>query len=102
VQSDGKSLKDHLEALQRFSGKRDSRLDTTQIPTAGFFLWKTFWSLSARRTSNGFGPNPLMFSEVQAYTELFEETLGPRELEILFQMDDAFLSAVHKLRQETT
>lgn len=42
------------------------------IPEAGYPAWQAFLDLSERRTSSGFGGNPIQTSEVLAWFDLHE------------------------------
>ena len=58
-------------------------------------LWGWFWTLAARRTSGGMGaPNPITFSEIDAWARLMGVTPRPWEVVVLARMDDAWRQKV--------
>lgn len=61
------------------------------VPEAGRVLWQAFWQLSRRRTYHAAGPNPLTWTEIEAWTRLMRTPLEPHHVRILAALDDAFL-----------
>lgn len=57
------------------------------------YLWRQFTSLHRARTSNGWGPNPITWSELDAYCRLTGVQLDPWEVEAIRALDEAFLDA---------
>lgn len=53
-------------------------------------LWRIFHRLSARRGSNGFGINPISWTDVDAFVRHSRVTLAPWEVEIIEMLDDLF------------
>lgn len=49
--------------------------------------------LNSRRTSNGFGMNPLQFSEILAYYQLQGVNPAPWDVEILIHFDNVVMQA---------
>lgn len=66
------------------------------VPEAGQLLWSCFVSLSNSRGSNGYGPLPIRDSEIEAWTRLNRMPLEPRHVQVLRQMDRAWIDAAHK------
>jgi hypothetical protein len=54
------------------------------------YLWIAFIRLSARRGSNGFGINPISWSEIDAFVRNSRTALAPWEVEIIEMLDDLF------------
>lgn len=61
------------------------------IPPAGQHVWYIFLELSGQRTGNGFGPNPIQFSEIQAWQQVTRKRLQPWEIRAILAMDRAYL-----------
>ena len=57
------------------------------IPEPVEHLWDWFWELDSVRGSNGFGPNPLTYSEIRAWSQLTETEITPWEVSVLKKMD---------------
>lgn len=53
-------------------------------------------ALDATRGSNGFGPNPITYSEIAAWRSLTGARPTEREVEALRAIDGAFLSEMAK------
>lgn len=62
-----------------------------RVPEAGRELWRAFVALSRTRTGSGVGPNPISYSEIEAWCRLFRMPLQPHHVEILVAMDQAWL-----------
>lgn len=61
------------------------------IPPAGGRIWYVFRQISGQRTGNGFGPNPIQFSEILAWQALSRVTLLPWEFRAILAMDRMFI-----------
>lgn len=59
-------------------------------PPSLTYLWATFYRLSNRRGSNGFGVNPITWSELDAFTRLSGVRLTPWEIETVEMLDDLY------------
>lgn len=64
------------------------------FPLTDSYLFMAFQDLNGARTSNGFGPNPISFQDVQAYCVLTGVSLTPWDVRILRRMDQTYLTAV--------
>ena len=90
----GSSRRSALLQFAKTARKRPEELDQGEIPKEGLHLWNWFWELSSGRGSNGFGPLPLAFSEIEAWTRLRGVSLRPREVGIIKRLDRAFLNVM--------
>lgn len=94
----GASLSAHYDAVARATGKT---VKPPELPTPLRYLWNHFAMLHRARGGNGFGPNPLSWSEINAYCQLNRTSLTSWELEALRLLDDAYLmSTVDTQTQE--
>lgn len=59
-------------------------------------LWKYFIHLHNRRTSNGYGVNPIQYSEILAYFSLIDLTPHEWEIETICSLDNVALAAYAK------
>lgn len=50
-------------------------------------IWRWYCDLGGARTSNGFGLNPLSFTEIQAYADLTGVRMTPWEVSIIKRLD---------------
>lgn len=61
------------------------------LPEAGRLLWRIFGEISATRTYNQAGPNPISHQEIAAYARLARWPLQPHHVAVLRAMDEAYL-----------
>lgn len=62
------------------------------MPEVFSLLWMDFRALDSARSSNGYGANPISFSEIQAYCKMMEIELQPWEIEIIKVFDVTLLN----------
>lgn len=79
--------------------EREAELETPPFPLALEYLWRTFIRLSSRRGSNGFGINPISWSEIDAFVRNSQLTLAPWEIEIIEMLDDLFRAEQGKAKE---
>lgn len=87
----GAPLSDHYAALARKGRKKKPKGPT--LPAGVVHLWNAFAQLSAARTGNGFGPNPIPYSEIDAYSRLTGQAFLPWEVDAIRALDDAYVTA---------
>jgi hypothetical protein len=63
------------------------------MPLELSFLWDWFQELHAARGSNGWGPNPLTFSDIAAWAGLTGVAIRAPELQCLVILDRLWLQA---------
>ena len=62
-----------------------------KMPTSLNHLWAYFLELHRRRKSNGFGPVPLQYVDIEAWGRLTRIKLDLWELQAILEADDAYL-----------
>lgn len=65
----------------------------TPVNTFESWLLARFWELDTGRRHSQVGPEPLAFTDIVAYVELFDVDLDPVEVEIIKAIDVAWLEA---------
>lgn len=95
-QPDGATLRQHLEAVRRATGREPQELDVPALPPQAAHLWDIYAQLAAARGSNGFGPNPIGWAELEAWQRLNGFDLSPWEAETLIHIDYAARAALAK------
>lgn len=73
-----------------------------QLPDCAAHVWAWFGELHARRGSNGFGAEPLAFRDVQAWVALTAVRIRGHEIDWLFDLDQAYMSAQAKASRKDT
>lgn len=64
-----------------------------RVAEADRWLLSRFAELSATRTYHGAGPNPISYSEIEAYARLSRWPLEPRHVAAIRDLDQAWLKA---------
>ena len=67
-----------------------------ELPESCYSVWKWFLDLHNARSSNGFGVNPISYTEIKSYFDLIEIKPEDWELELLKKFDASALSAFAK------
>jgi hypothetical protein len=67
-------------------------LDAPKCPAACEDLWRIFMELHASRSSNGFGPSRITFSEIDAFQRVTGVRLKAWEVEAIRRVDRAFVA----------
>lgn len=88
---DGCTTRQHLENIYRQTGRKPAELDN-ELPEFHAQVWADFLSLNAKRTSNGFGSNPITYLDIKAWCELNDITLSKADIDLIDRLDKAFLN----------
>ena len=92
----GTSKREHLEQVERQTGKTPEELIGPQFPTTVSYIWSAFLALSSARTSGFSGPNPLTYTEIQAWLNLTNRHLSSRDVEAIKRLDVVYLGIQHE------
>ena len=94
---DGSTLKDQLNSVWRQTGIKPKELeDLVELPESCFQVWKWFIDLHNARGSNGFGVNPIPYSEIKAYFDLIDVQPEDWEVTLIKLFDNEALSVYAK------
>ena len=85
------SLKDHLEAVERQTGKKLEELKLPDFPEALSYVWRIFISLSNTRGQGFSGGSPITFEQMKAYMDLTGNYIGPKEVDVILKLDREYL-----------
>ncbi len=108
---DGTNEADNLaRAIENLSGRKgtaieakraefEARLHLPDFPDEYTFAWEAFFDLNQCRSSNGFGVNPISYTEIDAYTRLTGKVLLPYEINGINIIDSCFLKAQNDLHK---
>lgn len=58
-----------------------------ELPKEFYYVWKVFIDLNQARTSNGFGYNPITYTEIDSYCRLMSLELSDEEVSMLRRFD---------------
>jgi hypothetical protein len=83
--------------------RRASRLPRSEreppFPLHDAYIFGIFQELNASRSHNGFGYNPLSYTEVDAYRRMTGTVLNAWQVKMLMRIDQIFLAASAKAQQ---
>ena len=94
----GSSALDHLISVYNATGIKPKELEELQNTDCAydvFHIWTSFMDLSATRTSNGFGPNPISYQEILSYMLTRDVSLDSEEVEMLKHIDILYLNKMN-------
>ncbi|MEQ3650423.1 hypothetical protein [Hyphomonas sp.] len=66
------------------------------IPPGANVLWRAFSDLSSGRTMGPHGPNPINFTEIEAWARLMRVPLEPHHVEIIVEMDRKWVQDAYR------
>jgi hypothetical protein len=92
---DGATLRDHLMSMWRQAQfkeeEKPEKLNPVGVDQSILYLWEYFLDMSKRRTSNGFGYNPIPEEGVTAWEKRRGIKLAYFENELIDQVEMLFL-----------
>jgi len=91
----GISKREHLEQVERQTGKSPEELIGPQFPMSVSYIWSAFLALNSARTVGFSGPNPLTYTEIQAWLTLTNQHLSSRDIEAIKKLDIVYLGIQH-------
>jgi hypothetical protein len=62
------------------------------IPAALSHIWEWFCELSGARSGNGGGPNPIAYTEIEAWARVTGRLIAPRDVHGIMALDSAFFA----------
>lgn len=80
-----------VEAIKQQVASRKA----VRLPDAGQVFWTMFAELNGSRTAGPMGPNPIQYSEIEAWARLNRWPLEPRHVQLIRSMDNAWLEAMY-------
>lgn len=88
----GVTEREHLEQVRKQIGHAPEGLENpTKFPNLILHIWSVFCVLNSARTAGFSGPNPITYTEIQAWKELTETPLTPWELQVIKRLDQVYL-----------
>lgn len=90
-------MREQLESVWRQTGVKPRELEELiDLPESCYQVWKWFIDLHNTRGSNGFGVNPISYTEIKNYFDLMYIKPEEWEVSLIKQFDNAALSAYAK------
>lgn len=94
-QKDG-TLREHLEQVERQTGRRPKDLDGPDFPNLMSHLWTAFLDLNNSRSMGQYSANPISYQEIEAYCRLSAVPLTPRDVDAIKAIDQKYLEVMNK------
>jgi hypothetical protein len=94
-QSDGSTLRQHLQVGERVWKRWDERLHR-EVPEAMAHLWRWFRELAMGRTFTEYGAQALSHAEIDAWARLRRIELSSKELDVLRMLDAVMLNVLRE------
>jgi len=92
-----------LKSVWRQTGIKPKELDDiVELPDSMIFVWRYFIDLNNSRSSNGFGLNPISYSEMLAYFELIDYKPQEWEIQAIKRLDHIALEQFRKEQEKTS
>lgn len=91
-------LRDHLEAIQRQSGKEMEELNMS-YPEGWDYILDWFYQLHSARAAGSNGPAAITYTDIINWKTLLKLNPTIFEIHILKRLDNIFLEAVSKEQQ---
>jgi hypothetical protein len=87
-------LRDQLNSVWRQTGVKPKELEELkELPESCSQVWRWFIDLNNARSSNGYGVNPISYSDIKSYMDLISIEMHEWELHLLKRIDnEAILS----------
>jgi hypothetical protein len=90
-------LRDQLNSVWRQTGVKPKELEELkELPESCRQVWKWFIDLNNSRSSNGYGVNPLSYSDIKAYLDMISIDVEEWELNLIKRIDNEALNSYSK------
>lgn len=91
-QEDGSRLRDHAQSILKATGQMPEEYQSLKPPEAVIHCWHWFIELNRTRASNGFGQNPISYTEIVSWSQLTGVDPEPLEVQAIMALDAAYMS----------
>lgn len=94
-QKDGKTLREHLEAAQRFTKKVPGQLIGPELPDECTHWWEWWSELNSCRQC-GMSANPISWSDIYSWSQLTKTTIDKWDAKAIRAIDAEFMAVAAK------
>lgn len=86
-----------MESVWKQTGVKPPALDDlVELPPEMSYVWEYFLRLNRKRTSSGFGVNPIPFSEIESFFKLNQIEYSPDEVQLIEMLDNVAMEHFQK------
>jgi len=89
------TLREHLEQVERQTGRKLKELEGPDFPFLLAHLWSAFLDLNNSRTMGAHTANPITYAEIKAYVDLTHTALSARDIETIKLLDRKYLEVMN-------
>lgn len=90
-------MRARLEQVEKMTGRRPPELDElVDLPKDMIYQWQYFIALHNKRSSNGFGVNPISYQDMHSYFSLIGYSPYEWEIDLINSLDNVFLEVQRK------
>ena len=89
---DGSILYEHLQQLEKSTGKWPSEYEPIPPPEGTEYIWDIFWELRGSAHVGFGGPERLSFADIDAWERVRELKLASFVIDLIVAMDVAFIN----------
>ena len=82
------------------TGKKPSQLEVPDCSDDWLYLFDDFYELHSRRSSNGYGPNPISYIELETWSRLTGKFITPQEVIIIMKIDMLYIDSWAKQQRD--
>lgn len=94
----GRSKREHLEQVEKATGKRPADLESPPFPDELAHIWAYFLDLSSARSSGGMGPGPITYTEIASWSNMTATPITPAEVRAVKRLDALWLRVISEER----
>lgn len=85
-------MRESLQSVWRQTGVKPQELDELHVlPDSCTHVWRWFIDLHNARSGNGFGANPISYTEMKSYFYLMNISPSEWEIELIKKLDNEML-----------
>lgn len=79
--------------------KPQELINPAEFPAVFFEVWESFQRLSARRSNNGMGLNPITYLDIDAFCRVTKTHLTDFEISIIERLDMLLLNSINRIKK---
>lgn len=102
MQSDGATLREHWQVIERQTGKRPDALNTPDCPDVLAHVWEWFQKMHRRRRIGFNGPEPIDDASIAQWAGLRRIRITPFEVDAIQALDEAYFMYLAETRRTET
>ena len=97
---DGTKLADHLEAVVDQGGEWPEEFPLPEIPMEAIDIWDWYWDMRSANGSGFGGPEPVKYTEMEAWSRLTNTELPPGCVRLLRVLDMQYVNSRIDVKQK--